>query len=73
MLSMNELQTQLVFLVWAGMKKQKLSQKKLADQAECSEQHLSDLLRGKRQGTLGLWNRLLVAAKVPGFQGISAK
>jgi len=65
---MNALQKSLVFLVRSGMRQQKLNQKKLADLAGCSENHLSDLLLGKRQGTLEIWDTLLYVTKVPIFQ-----
>lgn len=70
-LGVNKLQEILVFQIKAAMKMRKMSQKKLAEQAGCSERHLSNLLSGKTQGTLGLWDTLLKVLEIPGYQRIS--
>lgn len=64
---MNTLHEMLIAVVKFYMKKRKWNQKKLADLAGCSETHLSHVLTGRTQGTLGLWNTLLEVLKVPGF------
>lgn len=73
MLGVNKLQEILVFQIKAAMKMRKVSQKRLAEQAGCSEKHLSNLLSGKSEGTLRVWDTLLGVLEIPGYQRISTE
>lgn len=72
LLCMNTLQQQLLFMVKAGLQERHWTQKRLADQLGCSENHLSRVLTNKYQVSLEFWGEMLEVLKVPGFQPISS-
>ena len=60
---MGPLQTWLVRQVKDGQRRKGWSQVELAARAGISQKHLSQMLRGHVEGSLAVWDRLLVAVE----------
>ncbi len=56
---MTTIQRFLIDLVRGGLRRHKWTQKQLAQKAQVSEQHLSQMLTGKVEGTLSTWQKLI--------------
>lgn len=67
------LQALLSDLVRGGMARTKLNQRKLAAAAQISEKYLSEMLRGRSQGSIEVWDRLLRAVDSPLVSGWTEK
>jgi len=58
------LQDWVVYQVIAGMKSNGMIQVQLANKVGISEKHLSQLLTGKVEGSISMWNKLLTAVGI---------